>query len=55
MEELVEGVKAHWNIVNDGTPPKRDVLVQALTGLVASSKRHTQNGGLKKVRKKLWI
>ena len=48
LEELVEGVKAHWSIVNEGTAPKRDVLVQEITALAASSKRHPQNGGLKK-------
>lgn len=48
MEEMVEGIKAHWNIVNEGTAPKRDAIVQAMTGFLSTGKRHAQNGGLRK-------
>ena len=48
MEEMVEGIRAHWNIVNEGTAPKRDAIVQAMTGFLSTGKRHAQNGGLRK-------
>lgn len=46
MEDLVEGVRAHWNMVNEGTAPKRDAIVQAITGFLSTGKRHSTNGGL---------
>lgn len=48
MEDLVEGVRAHWNMVNEGTAPKRDAIVQAITGFLSTGKRHSTNGGLRK-------
>jgi DNA replicative helicase MCM subunit Mcm2 (Cdc46/Mcm family) len=48
MEEFVEGIREHWGNVNEGTAPKRDAIVQAITGFLSTGKRHTTNGGLRK-------
>jgi len=48
MEDLVEGIRKHWNDVNEGDVPKRDSIVQAITGFLSTGKRHPQNGGLRK-------
>ena len=49
MEDFVKGVEDCWQTVNDGTAPKRDTTVQAITGFLSTGRRHTTNGGLKKV------
>ena len=46
MEDLVEGF-ASLNDVNEGDVPKRDSIVQAITGFLSTGKRHPQNGGLR--------
>ena len=48
MEDLVEGVRSHWNMENEGTAPKRDAIVQGITGFLSTGKRHSTNGGLRK-------
>jgi len=48
MEEFVEGIREHWGNVNEGTAPKRDAIVQAITGFLSQGKRHNTNGGLRK-------
>ncbi len=48
MEDFVEGIREHWNNVNEGTAPKRDAIVQAITGFLSQGKRHNTNGGLRK-------
>ena len=48
MEDLVEGVRGHWAMVGDGEAPKRDAIVQAITGFLSTGKRHSTNGGLRK-------
>ena len=48
MEDLVEGIRSHWASVNEGEVPKRDAIVQAITGFLSTGKRHPQNGGLRK-------
>ena len=48
MEDLVEGIREHWSMVGDGEVPKRDAIVQAITGFLSTGKRHSLNGGLRK-------
>ena len=48
MDDFVEGIRAHWGMVNEGDAPKRDAIVQAITGFKSTGKRHPQNGGLRK-------
>jgi len=48
MEDFVEGVREHWSMVSEGECPKRDAIVQAITGFKSTGKRHGQNGGLRK-------
>jgi replicative DNA helicase Mcm len=48
MEDLVEGIRNHWSDVNEGEAPKRDAIVQAVTGFLSTGKRHPQHGGLRK-------
>jgi DNA replicative helicase MCM subunit Mcm2 (Cdc46/Mcm family) len=49
LEDLINGVIDCWVTVNEGTAPKRDTILQAITGFLSTGKRHTTNGGLKKV------